>query len=138
MLTDLSHGNQSFAAVIVLGAILACASQASAQPANAVISDKAIMDLHQAVTRYFNVPPGRAGSGEIVIKVHMRLDKTGAIVGSPEVTAAGGSEADRKSLSAAALRAVLRASPFTMLPKEKYESWKEVVLRFKPPSDPTP
>lgn len=61
----------------------------------------------------------------------------GAIVDSPEIEAVGGSEAARKNLSAAALRAVLFASPFTMLPKEKYESWKEVVLRFEP-SDPTP
>ncbi|MBB4292973.1 hypothetical protein GGE16_005053 [Rhizobium leguminosarum] len=61
----------------------------------------------------------------------------GAIVGSPEVEATGGNEAARKNLSAAALRAVLRASQFTMLPKEKYESWKEVVLHFEP-SDPTP
>ncbi|ACE92640.1 hypothetical protein AMC90_CH03642 [Rhizobium phaseoli] len=64
-------------------------------------------------------------------------DKPAAIVGSPEVTAAGGSAAARKALSAAALRAVLRSSPFTMLPKENYESWREVVLRFES-GDPTP
>ncbi|MGR9191575.1 hypothetical protein [Rhizobium leguminosarum] len=137
MLMDLSHGNQSFAAVIVLGAILACASEALAQSTSAEISDKPAMDLRQAVLSYFNAPSGQVEGAKVAVKIRIRLDKTGAIVGSPEVEAIGGSEAARKSLSAAALRAVLRSSPFTMLPKEKYESWKEVVLRFEP-SDPTP
>jgi hypothetical protein len=43
----------------------------------------------------------------------------------------------RLALSAAALRAVQRASPFKTLPKDKYESWKEVVLHFEA-GDPIP
>ncbi|OHV19843.1 hypothetical protein EOS93_11840 [Rhizobium sp. RMa-01] len=137
MLTDLSHGNKSFAAGIVLGAILAGAPEVLAQSADAAASERSAIDLQAAIASSFNVPPGQATGGRVVITIHLRLDKNGAIVGSPEVAASGGSEAARKSLSAAALRAVRRSSPFPMLPKEKYESWNEVALHFDS-GDPTP
>ncbi len=137
MLMDLSHGNKSIAAAIMLGTILACAPEALAQPVDAAISDKSAVDLQHAIASSLNVPPGQAGGERVVVTIHLWLDKTGAIVGSPKVTASGGTEAARKSLSAAALRAVRRSAPFTMLPKEKYESWREVVLHFDS-SDPAP
>lgn len=137
MLTDLSHGNKPFAAAVALGAILVCVSDAAAQPTSHSASDSPAAEIRQAVTTYFNVPPDLLEGGKVLITVRIRLDKAGAIVGSPEVTAKGGRTAQQKGLSAAALRAVVRASPFTMLPKDKYESWKEVVLRFEP-GDPTP
>ncbi|EJC81154.1 hypothetical protein Rleg4DRAFT_2827 [Rhizobium leguminosarum bv. trifolii WSM2297] len=137
MLTDLSHGNMSFAAAIMLGAILACAPEVLAQSVDAATSKKSAMDLQHVIASSFNIPPGQATDGRVVININLRLDKNGAIVGSPEVTASGGNEAARKSLSAAALRAVQRSSPFTMLPKDKYDSWREVVLRFET-GDPTP
>ncbi|ANK87104.1 MULTISPECIES: hypothetical protein [unclassified Rhizobium] len=137
MLMDLSYGKKSVTAVVMLSAILTCALDASAQSTGIAISDKPAAELHQAVASHFNAPPELWGPGKVVIEIHLRLDDTGEIVGSPEVTAAGGSAATRKSLSAAALRAVLRSSPFTMLPKEKYESWREVVLRFES-GDATP
>ncbi|MBX4868854.1 hypothetical protein HJA87_18345 [Rhizobium bangladeshense] len=126
MLMDLSHGNKSIAAAIMLGTILACAPEVLAQPVDAAISDKSAVDLQRAIASSFNVPPVRASDGGVVITIHLWLDKTGAIVGSPKVTASGGTEAARKSMSAAARR----SAPFTMLPKEKYDVWKEVVLNF--------
>ncbi|WP_434733118.1 hypothetical protein NL154_17475 [Rhizobium sp. YTUHZ044] len=131
MLMDLSHGNKSIAAAIRFGTVLACAPEALAQPVDPSISDNSAGDLQHAIASSFNVPPGQARDGGVVITIHLWLDKAGAIVGSPKVTASGGTEAARKSLSAAALRAVPRSAPFTMLPKEKYESWREVVLHFE-------
>ncbi|EJJ24709.1 hypothetical protein [Rhizobium sp. CF142] len=137
MLTDLSHGNKSLAAAAVLGTILGCAFEASAQSAGAATADASAEAIQQAVATYFNIPAGLLDGGKVLITVHLKLSRTGAIKGSPLVTASGGDEAARQGLSAAALRAVQRASPFTTLPKDKYESWKEVVLRFEP-GDPTP
>ncbi|QWW67101.1 cell envelope integrity protein TolA [Rhizobium sp. WYJ-E13] len=137
MLTDLSHGNKSLAAVLVLGTILGCASAAPAQSAGAATADASAAAIQQAVATYFNIPAGLLDDDQVLITVHLKLSRTGAIKESPLVTASGGDEAARQSLSAAALRTVQRASPFIMLPKDKYESWKEVVLRFEP-SDPTP
>lgn len=136
MLTDLSHGTKSLAA-LALGTILGCAFEASAQSTGAATSDASVEVMRQAVTTYFNVPTGLLNGSKILVTVHLKLSRTGAVNGSPLVTVSGGDEAARNGLSAAARRAVLRASPFTMLPKDKYESWKEVVLRFEP-GDPTP
>ncbi|GAA3087998.1 hypothetical protein GCM10010520_37910 [Rhizobium viscosum] len=137
MLTDLSHGTKSLAATLVLGTILGCAFEASAQSAGAATSDASVEAMRRAITTHFNVPPDLLKGGKVLITVHLKLSRTGAIDGSPLVTVSGGDEAARNRLSAAALHAVLRASPFTMLPKDKYESWKEVVLRFEA-GDPTP
>ncbi|MBW9053792.1 cell envelope integrity protein TolA [Rhizobium mesosinicum] len=137
MLTDLSNGNKSLAAAVVLGTILGCAFEASAQSAGAATDDTSVEAIRRAVAMYFNVPAGLLDGGKVLITVHLKLSRTGAINGAPLVTASGGDEAARQNLSVAALRAVQRASPFTTLPKDKYESWKEVVLRFEP-GDPTP
>lgn len=136
MLTNLSPGTKSLAAAIVFGALLGCTGEASAQP-TAGTSDASVEAIRQAVTTYFNIPADLLKSGKVLITVHLKLSRTGAIQGSPLVTASGGDEAARQGLSAAALRAVQRASPFKTLPKDKYESWKEVVLHFEA-GDPTP
>ncbi|MBB4236800.1 hypothetical protein [Rhizobium esperanzae] len=130
MLMDLSHGSKSIAAAKMLGTILACAPVTLAQPVDAAISDKPAVDLQHAIASSFDLPPEQARDGGVVITIHLWLDKNGAIIGSPKVTASGGTEAARKSLSAAALRAVRRSTPFTMLPKDKYDGWQEVILNF--------
>ncbi len=137
MLTDLSHGNTPIAVVLVLGAFVGCAFSDVAQSAESGTLGDPAAEIRQAVTTYFNVSPDLLEGGKVFVTVHVRLDRAGALVGSPEVSANGGSNAQRKGLSAAALRAVVRASPFTMLPKDNYESWKEVVLHFES-GDPTP
>ncbi|MGM4911729.1 hypothetical protein [Rhizobiales bacterium] len=137
MLANLSHGNKHLAAAAMLAAALGFALAGPAQPARAATSDEPAVAIREAVAAHFNIPPDLLQGGKVLITVHMNLDRTGAIVGSPAVAATGGTEAARKGFSAAALRAVVVASPFTMLPKDKYESWKEVVLRFEP-GDPTP
>ena len=136
MLTDLSHG-KPLAAALAFGAILGCACDTAAQSTSKATSNSPAAEMRQAVVSYFNVPPDLLDGGKVLVTVRVKLDKTGAIIGSPDVAATGGGNAQRKGLSAAALRAVVRASPFTMLPKENYESWKEVVLRFES-GDPAP
>jgi hypothetical protein len=134
MLANLTHGTKHFSAATILVAILGCVLVGSARAAT---SDEPAVAIREAVTAHFNVPPDLLEGGKVLITVHMNLDKTGAIISSPAVAATGGTEAARKGLSAAALRAVVVASPFTMLPKDNYESWKEVVLHFES-GDPTP
>jgi hypothetical protein len=46
------------------------------------------------------------------------------------VLSVAGSEHTRTTITKAALRAVLGAAPYTMLPKDKYDAWKEVILNF--------
>ncbi|SCB59369.1 hypothetical protein GA0061105_10755 [Rhizobium aethiopicum] len=68
--------------------------------------------------------------GSVRLTIRIKLARDGQIVGNPDVQVTGGSERARKSLADSGLRAVRRAAPFTMLPKDKYDVWKEVVFNF--------
>jgi len=87
--------------------------------------------LRGQIQKYWNIIPGMADGGDVRVIVKMRLDLTGNIVGEPDVTATGGSAGTRGTLSASARRAVLRAQPY-QLPKEKYDSWADVIVNFDP------
>lgn len=88
--------------------------------------------LRDLIQKYWNLPPGLEGAGDVRIKVHFKLDKSGQIVGQPEATTNGGPASTQGSMQAAAVRAVLRAQSefLTILPPDKYEDWQEVVVNF--------
>lgn len=87
--------------------------------------------LRGQIQKYWNIIPGLADGGDVRVIVKMRLDLAGNIVGQPDVSATGGSAATRGTLASSATRAVLRAQPY-QLPKEKYDSWADVIVNFDP------
>lgn len=87
--------------------------------------------LRGQIQKYWNIIPGMADGGDVRVTVKMRLDQAGNIIGEPDVAASGGSAGTRGTLSGSARRAVLRAQPY-QLPKEKYDSWAEVIVNFDP------
>ncbi|MDR6900656.1 hypothetical protein [Rhizobium miluonense] len=88
--------------------------------------------LRDLIQKYWNLPPGLEGAGDVRIKVHFKLDKSGQIVGQPEATTNGGPASTQGAMQSAAVRAVLRAQSefMTILPADKYEDWQEVVVNF--------
>ena len=88
--------------------------------------------LRGQIEKNWNIIPGMADGQDVRVQVTMRLDPSGAIVGTPQVTATGGSEEVRTTLRGSALRAVLMSSPFQGLPSDKYNTWSEVVVNFDP------
>lgn len=88
--------------------------------------------LRGQIEKNWNIIPGMADGQEVRVQVTMRLDPSGAIVGDPQVSATGGSDATRRTLAGSARRAVLMASPFQGLPRDKYDAWSEVVVNFDP------
>lgn len=75
---------------------------------------------------------GIEGADGVQIRVIMKLDKSGGIIGEPEVTASGGTDNARRVYQSSALRAVRRSAPFANLPADKYDAWSEVVVNFTP------
>ncbi len=70
---------------------------------------------------------------DVRIKVHMKLDQDGNIIGEPEVEATGGdNDSTRRALAGGAYRAIMKSAPFSSLPKDKYDAWNEVVVNFDP------
>ncbi len=72
--------------------------------------------LRGQIQNNWSIIPGMADATDVRIKVTMRLDETGAIIGEPEVEATGGTDAARRALSGGARRAVLKSSPFKGCP----------------------
>ena len=97
----------------------------------AKLSQSEMDALRSQIQNKWNIIPGLADGGEIRVTVSMQLDKSGNIIGQPDVTATGGSDATRRTLAGSARRAVLRAQPFE-LPLDKYETWSQVVVNFDP------
>jgi outer membrane biosynthesis protein TonB len=88
--------------------------------------------LRGLIQKNWQIIPGMADAAEVTVRVVMKLDRDGSIIGRPDVQATGGSEGTRRALSGGAYRAVMRSAPFTNLPAEKYDTWSEVIVNFNP------
>lgn len=97
---------------------------------NSKLSESEIDALKSQVENNWNVPAGMSGTEGMVIKVHMKLDESGQLIGEPEVTVTGGSPASQDALAGSAKRAVMMSSPFKNLPRDKYDAWNEVIFDF--------
>ncbi|MBX4959475.1 hypothetical protein HJB56_30175 [Rhizobium lentis] len=95
-----------------------------------ILTEAAINAMRNAIQDRFFLPGDLKDAGSVHLSFHVRLDKDGRVIGSPEAEVSGGSERTRKIVTDAARRAITRAAPYTMFPKEKYDAWKEVILNF--------
>ena len=112
----------------------AAAMGAQRTTGGATLTQSELDALRGQIQRNWSILAGLDGAEGVRIRIQMKLDPSGAIVGQPEVTATGGSESARRILAGGARRAVLKASPFVNLPPEKYDAWNEVVVNFDPSS----
>jgi TolA protein len=87
--------------------------------------------LRGQVQRCWNIPAGAVDAGDLRVSVKFRLDRSGAIEGSPEIINGGGSAGVERAAAEAARRAVSRCAPYN-LPAEKYEAWADVIVNFDP------
>ena len=86
--------------------------------------------VRDAIAKQFIVDTRLKDIGSVHMKIHVKLDRDGRIVGVPDVELTGGSESTRKSIADAGVRAIRRSAPFRMLPKDKYDVWNEVTFNF--------
>ena len=93
-------------------------------------SQAEMLSLHEQVTRNWNIPADLPHADKVRVAVHIKLDRSGQIIGTPDVTATGGPEQTRNALAKSASRAVLRSVPFKNLPLDKFDAWKEVIINF--------
>mgnify|MGYP006175994987 CR=1 FL=1 len=118
--------------LIALATILAAAPQAAAMgPQQKAALDAEIRRQLKPNWR----PPSGADADQLVTLLEVRLDKNGAVIGTPEVIDQLGVTASNrpqaKLHAERAIQAVKLASPFRNLPPEYYEQWKWLrPLRF--------
>ena len=75
---------------------------------------------------------GQLISENLQIKIVIQLAPDGSIKKIPVVDTLGGTQAERKRYGSAMVRAVKRCAPYDFLPKDKYDTWAEIVPTFYP------
>lgn len=122
----------SLSLLVALGMMLTGSVSAQAASGSQRHENSVANNLREDVAKNWNLPPGLEGAKDVRVRVHLRLSRSGGIVGEPKVTVTGGPKGTRQAMAAAAVRAVLRAAPFKNLPMDQYDTWKEVTLNFAP------
>ena len=88
--------------------------------------------LRSAVERCASGISGQLISDNLQIKIVINLAPDGSIKSIPVVDTIGGTVAEQKRYGPAMLRAVKRCAPYDFLPKDKYDTWAEIVPTFYP------
>jgi hypothetical protein len=86
--------------------------------------------LRSRIAQCWSPPPGGLGAGEIVVKLRLRLNEDGTLVGYPTV-ANNGSSPFFQAAADSAVRAVYQCQPYS-LPSDKYALWRDMILNFDP------
>lgn len=86
--------------------------------------------LRSRIAQCWNPPPGGLGADRIVVKLRMRLNEDGTLLGYPTVENRGGSPFFQAAADSA-VRAVYACQPY-ILPAEKYSLWHDMILNFDP------
>lgn len=86
--------------------------------------------LRARIAQCWNPPPGGLGAEAIVVKIRLRLNEDGSLVGYPSVTNRGAAPFFQAAADSA-VRAVFQCQPYA-LPSEKYALWRDMILNFDP------
>jgi len=86
--------------------------------------------LRARIAQCWSPPPGGLGADQIVVKLRLRLNEDGTLVGYPTVANSGASPFFQAAADSA-VRAVYQCQPYT-LPSDKYALWRDMILNFDP------
>jgi hypothetical protein len=86
--------------------------------------------LRARIADCWTPPPGGLGADQIVVKLRLKLNEDGTLVGYPTV-ANSGSSPFFQAAADSAVRAVYQCQPYE-LPKAKYAMWRDMILNFDP------
>jgi len=72
-------------------------------------------------------------SRDLVVRVHLRLNRDGSIDGVPDLTPSGGEASEREIATTQGYAALARCAPFLGLPPERYDDgWFDVTINWRP------
>jgi hypothetical protein len=98
--------------------------------AEASMSVNEIDALRARIAQCWSPPPGGLGAEQIVVKLRLKLNEDGTLVGYPSV-ANSGSSPFFQAAADSAVRAVYQCQPYA-LPSDKYAEWRDMILNFDP------
>jgi colicin import membrane protein len=86
--------------------------------------------LRARIAQCWSPPPGGLGAEQIVVKLRLKLNEDGTLVGYPSIANRGASPFFQAAADSA-VRAVYQCQPYT-LPSEKFALWRDMILNFDP------
>src|SRR5581483_9378568 len=86
--------------------------------------------LRARIANCWTPPPGGLGADKIVIKLRLKLNEDGTLVGYPTI-ANNDPSPFFQAAADSAVRAVYQCQPYE-LPSEKYALWRDMILNFDP------
>jgi outer membrane biosynthesis protein TonB len=86
--------------------------------------------LRARIANCWTPPPGGLGADKIVIKLRLKLNEDGTLVGYPTIANSDASPFFQAAADSA-VRAVYQCQPYE-LPAEKYALWRDMILNFDP------
>ena len=104
-------------------------SRVTDEPLSSSVSDA----IRRQVEDKWNVPAGAANAGDLAVEIRILLMPDGEVRRAEIVDQARLSDAFYRTMAESARRAVLQASPLRDLPPDRYEDWREITFRFRPP-----
>jgi hypothetical protein len=98
------------------------------------------LDLRDAllsqIRECWNVPVGAPTPEKLIVQVRVFLARDGSLAQppllEPQTRAAAASNPYMRTAAEAALRAVNVCEPYRLLPPDRYDSWREIVMTFDP------
>jgi outer membrane biosynthesis protein TonB len=98
------------------------------------------LDLRDAllaqIRECWNVPVGAPTPEKLIVQVRVFLSRDGSLAQppalEPQTRAAAASNPYMRTAAEAALRAVNVCEPYKLLPPDRYDSWREIVMTFDP------
>ena len=87
--------------------------------------------LRQRIGQCWNVPAGARDAGSLIVRVRIKMDPLGNVIGQPRVV----NNSNHPVFDAAArsaVAAVVGCQPYDKMPAEKYNAWKEMIINFDP------
>jgi hypothetical protein len=98
------------------------------------------IDLRDAllsqIRECWNVPVGAPTPEKLIVQVRVFLARDGSLAQppllEPQTRAAAASNPYMRTAAEAALRAVNVCEPYKLLPADRYDSWREIVMTFDP------
>lgn len=79
----------------------------------------------------WNVPVGAEDASELKVVFRVQFRRDGAVSGGPDIVMGTGTPLG-KAYADSGRRAVLQCQPYTMLRPEKYDTWKDLEVEFRP------
>ena len=88
----------------------------------------------QQMSRYWNIPSGAQNAAEMIITLYISIKIDGTVdqVKLVDSECPAGMAIVCRATTDSAIRAIRQASPLQHLPSARYNSWKEINLRFNP------